>query len=381
MKLTFSIRAVLACVAFVSAGQAQPALKFERGVVHLVGLPSGNAASIATISDDQWYSILSVYTDEAYLSNINQPIAGKYTRNGDRILFEPTYPFAPGEKYHAVFTANEILKTTEINHDSSLDKLELSFSLPPEIYLPTEVQSVYPESANLPGNLLRMYIYFSAPMMPGEAYDHIWLLRENGTRIERPFLIVDQELWDTDRKRFTLLFDPGRIKRDLKSNIDLGTPLQKGEKYHLVIDSTWRDVHGKALEKSVTKTFSVTEAERAKVSPQDWKVIPPLEGSLGDVVILFDRAIDHALALKYINISSPSGTVAGHVQTVHDTTWKFTPKYPWVKGEYVLTISPLMEDVAGNNLNNAFDMDVSKESLVNSVEPINLPLTITERAR
>jgi hypothetical protein len=140
-----------------------------------------------------------------------------------------------------------------------------------------------------------MYIHFSSPMMPGEVYDHITLLRSDGTKVEKAFLVVDQELWDSDRKRFTLFFDPGRIKRDLRSNIELGAPLREGEKYQLVIDSTWRDVNGSPLEASVSKTFNVDAAVRTKVSTRGWKVIAPTAGSLGDVLVKFDRVIDHAL--------------------------------------------------------------------------------------
>jgi hypothetical protein len=381
MKLTFSIGVVLAAVTFFAAGQAQPMLKFEQGAIHVVRLPSINTATTTTISDDQWNTILSVYTHEARLRNIDQPVAGKYTWSEDGILFEPAYPFAPGETYHAVFRMSALLVRAGIKNESSVDKLELSFSLEGENFPLTSIESVYPQSANLPENLLRMYIYFSSPMMPGEAYAHINLLQENGTKVDKAFLIVDQELWDSDRKRFTLLFDPGRIKRDLKSNIDLGTPLEAGETYHLVIDSAWRDVYGNALGKSMVKTFSVAPAERAKVTPRNWKVIPPVAGSLGDVVILFDRPMDHALLQKDISIQNLSRPVSGRAQTVDDTAWKFTPDHPWVEGNYVITISPLLEDVAGNNLNNVFDLDLSKESRVNSVKPVELPLTIRALSR
>ena len=381
MKLIFTIWVVLFCVTFFADGQAQPMLKFEQGVVRVVGLPSRDNASNAAISGDQWNTILSVYTHEAYVRNIDQPVAGKYYWNGDSILFEPAYPFAPGQTYHAVFTTKTFLNSAGIKNESSWEKSKLSFSLAKENFPSTAVVSVYPESANLPENLLRIYIYFSAPMMPGESYNHISLLRDNGTRVEKAFLIVDQELWDADRKRFTLLFDPGRIKRDLKSNIDLGTPLKERETYHLVIDSAWRDVHGNALGKSFKKTFSVTRAERSKVSPGFWTVIPPQAGSLGDVVISFDRPMDHALALKHISITSTSGVATGQTQTVNDTVWKFTPDHPWLTGEYVITISPLLEDVAGNNLNNVFDIDLSKEGRVNSGKPVELPLTIRAFAR
>ena len=378
MKFTFSFWGVLVCMTFLSAGQARPVLKFDKGVIHVVGLPLASAALTTIISDEQWHAALSVYTHEAYVRNIDQPVAGKYSWNGDSVRFEPTYAFAPGEIYHAVFKAEEFWKSAGIRDESTADRLDLLFSVPEEIHLPTEVQSIYPESANLPENLLRMYIYFSAPMMPGEAYDHITLMHENGSRVEKSFLIVDQELWDTDRQRFTLFFDPGRIKRDLKSNIDLGTPLNKGEKYHLVIDSAWRDVHGKPLGRCFTKTFSIASPARAKVSPLHWQVTPPMAGSYGNVIISFDRPIDHALALKYISINSPTGVVSGQIQTVNDIVWKFTPQDPWIKGEYVITVSPLLEDVAGNNLNNVFDLDLSRERRVNSLEPVKIPLTISD---
>jgi hypothetical protein len=381
MKLTLILWVVLVLMTIVAMGQAQPTLKFEHGVVKIVHLPPRSSATIPTISDYQWNAILSVYTHEAYVKNIDQPIAGMYDWKGDSLVFKPAYAFAPGETYHAVFMSKVFLKTAAIKIESLWDKSELSFSVPAEIHALTTVESIYPESASLPENLLRMYIYFSAPMMPGEAFDHIILMRENGTRVEKAFLVIDQELWDTARKRFTLLFDPGRIKRDLKSNIDLGTPLHEGEIYHLIIDSAWRDVNGKPLAKSITKTFSASHAERAKVTAGDWNVIVPMAGSAGDVVISFDRPMDHAMALKHITIKSPSGVVTGRAQTVDDTVWKFTPDHPWTAGEYVLAISPLLEDVAGNNLNNVFDLDVSKESRVNSIEPVQLSFTIGTHAR
>ena len=38
----------------------------------------------------------------------------------------------------------------------------------------------------------------------------------SGQAVADPFLELDEELWSTDGRRFTLLFDPGRIKRGLK---------------------------------------------------------------------------------------------------------------------------------------------------------------------
>ena len=220
-----------------------------------------------SIRDDQWEEILSVYTHEAFVKQVNQPIAGTYTRLGDSISFKPNFNFAAGETYHAVFA------------HQAFNKLELSFTIDKEKFTPTFIEAVHPQAEILPENMLRMYISFSAPMMPGEAYNHITLLTENGTPVEKAFLIIDQELWDAERKRFTLLFDPGRVKRGIKSNLDLGTPLHAGKKYTLVIDSAWRDAHGNFLTSSHKKTFTVTQSERTKLSIDNWKIATPPAGS------------------------------------------------------------------------------------------------------
>ena len=381
MKLIFSISVVLTCVAALTQARAQPMLQVEGGNIRVIGLASKVVDAAAGISQDQWRSILPVYTREAYVRNIDQPIAGTYTFSDQSIEFEPEYPFSPGQAYHAIFFAKIFLAhVAEENHGVG-EKFELSFSIPEKKFPVTHIQSVYPQSSALPENLLRMYIYFSAPMMPGEAFDHISLITKDGTPVEKAFLIIDQELWDNERKRFTLLFDPGRIKRDLKSNVELGPPLRDGTTYHLLIDSAWRDVHGNALGRSVVKTFVVTRPERSRLSVEGWDVIPPLAGSLESVILKFDRAIDHALALKYITIHSPSASIDGKAQMLDDSTWTFTPSHFWIEGEYFIQISPLLEDVAGNNLNNAFDLDLSAARRKHSIEPIRLQFKIAGIAR
>jgi hypothetical protein len=374
MKFFFSLWVVSAMLTFRTAGQTQPILNFEQGKVYLSLDTSFSESSSAPIKNDQWKDILPVYTQEAFLRRLDQPVSGNYHWNGDTITFTPSFSFASGEIYHAVFDGQVF---SNITRNSSADsKLELSFSIPKEEFALTSIESVYPESSLLPENLLRMYIHFSAPMMPGGAYDHIKLFRGNGTIVDRAFLIVDQELWDSERKRFTLLFDPGRIKRDLKANQEFGTPLREGETYRLVIDSTWRDVHGSLLSRSVSKTFSVTEAKRTKLTTRQWNVIPPLVDAKDDLVISFDRPMDHALMSKYIVISNASsGMILGKIHSVSDTVLRFTPDHPWQRVEYVISISPLLEDVAGNNFNNSFDVDLSKDKRVYSSEPVKIRFT------
>lgn len=340
------------CLTFTVAGQT-PVLKFRDGRVWATGLGS------TSITEEQWKEFLRVYTHEAFVKRMNQPVAGTYSWYVDSLSFIPNFSFAAGETYHAVF-----------------GRFELAFTIPEEKFTPTFIETVHPQADVLPENMLRMYISFSAPMMPGEAYDHISLLTENGTRVEKAFLIIDQELWDGERTRFTLLFDPGRVKRGIKSNLQLGAPLKAGQKYRLVIDSTWRDANGNFLMGSFTKSFVVTKAERTKLSVANWKIVTPAADSREDLLIYFDRPTDYALAMKSINITTPCGTVSGSATLTGSTLWRFTPDQPWAEGQYHLEVNPGLEDVAGNNFNNAFDIDLSKARRVNSSEPVKLQFFI-----
>lgn len=376
MKILLSACVVLMCGTNVAVSQGQPIIQVQNGIVEIDGLPLSDSFSTSRLSNDEWHSIVSVFTKDAFIKKVDQPIAGRYEWKGAKIFFKPAYDFAQGETYHVVFRPAKFFMHVGIERDFSWKEFATSFSVPAVVHRSTTIESIFPESATLPENLLRMHIYFSAPMMPGNAYEHITLLGEDGTKVEKAFLVVDQELWNADRRRFTLLFDPGRIKRELKSNLDLGMALAEGGKYTLVIDSAWRDIHGNALFKPVSKTFFVSSAVRSKVSPKNWKIETPLAGSLENIIISFDRPMDHALAIKHITVRNALGEVKGSVKILNDSIWKFRPDDPWIKGEYVLMVSPLLEDVAGNNLNNSFDLDLSKESRVKSDEVIELPLTI-----
>ena len=111
----------------------------------------------------------------------------------------------------------------------------------------TEIAGVYPLGERIPENLLKWYVEFSASMSVGEAYRHVRLLDHAGKEVPKAFLMVDEELWSDDRRRLTLLFDPGRVKRGIRSNLEMAAPLVAGRRYTLTIDSGWRDGRGAPL--------------------------------------------------------------------------------------------------------------------------------------
>ncbi len=86
-------------------------------------------------------------------------------------------------------------------------------ALPAVVQIPsTVVTDVYPAGDVIPENLLRMYVQFSGPMGQQGGLDHVVLLDARGREMPDALLPLDTELWNGDRTRFTLLFDPGRVK-------------------------------------------------------------------------------------------------------------------------------------------------------------------------
>lgn len=388
LKFFYPSLAVLAVLMpAVGLSQSFPQLKFSNGsvVANHVEEDLARVLRHQDPSDEVWYSVFSIYTKHAYDTGIRQPVQGRYASDGTTLSFTPLFPFPEGETFYAHFqnffqdTAGSDLPAGTKGTNQSV---ELTFSVPASKRSRTLIQGVFPNADTLPENVLRMYIYFSSSMNIGEAYEHIHIRDDKGNKLEKPFLIVDQELWDIGRERFTLLFDPGRIKRGIRSNIDLGVPLRTGNVYHLVIDPGWRDGYGNELACGYEKQIFIKDAMRSVLTTDRWEITEPEVGTREPVIIRFDRPLDHALTLKYISVSNAlAGTVAGVAALRDDDReWVFVPDDPWAAGRNTLEISPLLEDPAGNNFKNPFDIDLDVSQRVISTDAIRIGFELKEPA-
>lgn len=223
----------------------------------------------------------------------------------------------------------------------------------------TRVEQVYPSAGILPANLLRFYVHFSGPMRRGEAWDHIRLLDRTGKPVELPFLELDQELWDAESRRLTVLFDPGRIKRGVLPRDESGTALMEGSEYTLVIDTTWPDQHGAPLVAEFRKKFRVAPEARAAIDIKTWKLRPPAAKTTEALVVDFPAPLDHALLHRLLDVNDGAKRVKGRIQvTRNETQWMFIPESPWSAEEFLLKVDTALEDVAGNRVGKPFDVDV-----------------------
>jgi hypothetical protein len=78
-------------------------------------------------------------------------------------------------------------------------------------------------------------------------------------------------------------------------------------------------------------------------------------------VVEFDEPMDHALALRMITVATGatgSAPVAGEAALgVGERVWRFVPDQSWQRGVHRLNVATIIEDLAGNNIGKAFDVD------------------------
>jgi hypothetical protein len=222
----------------------------------------------------------------------------------------------------------------------------------------THVVAVYAGGGDVPSNLLRMYVEFSAPMEPGAAYQNIRLVDGEGREVEDAFLELREELWSPDQRRLTLLFDPGRVKRGIRSNVEMGAPLVAGHRYRLVIDSTWRDARNRPLAAPYVQELRVAGFDSVSPDPSRWSISSPRGDARDTLRVAFGEPLDHALAMRMISIVDARGArIPGLVRlSPDDRTWSFVPATVWPR-DARLRVEPALEDLAGNNLLRLFDTD------------------------
>jgi hypothetical protein len=336
----------------------RPAIRIVNGGARfeVVGLPPAALASLRATppTTADWNRLLTV-TIGGGKNPPSAPMLGKYAVTETAIVFTPRFPLRPGLEYRAVFDPPALSGNLLLG----AERIEATLKLPaPPAGPSTTVSGVFPSSDVLPANLLKFYIHFSAPMTRGDSYRHIRIVDDDANEVPDSFLRLPEELWNADGTRLTLLFDPGRIKRGLKPNEDLGAPLVEGRRYALVIDAAWPDARRTPLRKEFRKPFRVTAPDYAQPNPRHWKITPPQRGARAPLTVSFDEPLDDSLLQHMLAVHDDDNEpVAGRITTSHEETmWHFHPKAPWRPGDYRLVVEAELEDRAGNSIGRAFEI-------------------------
>ena len=316
------------------------------------GLMAAIAAHLDAGGDMAVILRVMVVQPEAPLNSGLPNVSGRYQVVEGGIRFAPYFPFEPGMTYRAVFDP-EPLRHSELPNGSIVD-----FSLPRDgSALPTQVSRILPSGDDLPENLLRLYVCFSNPMQRGHAQDEIMLLGPGGEPAVDALYRAPVELWDRAMRVLTVLLDPGRLKRGVGPNRELGPPLAIGRVYTLVVGSGMTDLFGRRLDHPAHKRFCVTEAVRQPVTVERWAITPPRPDTCLPLILAFPRSLDWAMLSSSITVESEIGeTIEGRSRTDQsETQWSFTPCTSWIPGRYRIRVASVLEDPCGNDLLAAFD--------------------------
>ncbi len=334
--------------------------------VDVAGLAAADLAHLerAALSRDGWQAILRVHVAQADAAAAElPPVLGDYAVHADALRFTPRFPFDAGQRYEVVFDPSSLPSARGRSAGAPSRALRTMVEVPaPDREPSTRVVAVYPTGPEVPENHLRLYVVFSAPMGLGGGGEHVRLLDEHGRPLADPFLPLDVDLWNADRTRFTVLYDPGRVKRGIRPNAELGRPLEGGRRYTLVIDADWRDAAGQPLAAPFRREFRVGPARERALDPAAWRLDLPAPGTRDPLAVRFAVPLDYGLLQRALGVATGDGRpLAGTVRVERgETRWTFTPRAPWRPGEYRLVAAATLEDVAGNRIGRAFEVDAAE---------------------
>jgi hypothetical protein len=337
----------LATSSVTSGDQPRIVLNLDdpRPTIDIVDVPAPILTELGTLeSREAWTTVFKVAIGPDQLATV-----GQYSIEGDRIRFTPMFPLDRGRQYHVTFTA-----------PGGARPVTGTVALPPIDTTPTTiVAEVYPTADVVPENQLRLYIHFSGSMGMRGGLDFIHLMDENGQEVKDPFLPLDAEFFNDDRTRYTVFFDPGRQKRGIAPVDQMGRSLTEGKYYTLVIDSQWPDGQGLALKEPYHRTFKVGPPDERPLDPKAWKIETPAAGSSAPLVVAFPEPLDHGLLLRALGVIGPGRkALEGEVKIgPQELTWSFTPAEPWTAGQHNLLALSMLEDLAGNRIGRAFEVD------------------------
>jgi len=329
---------LLALLLAVPCVAEEVAIRMDAGVFRVEGWqPAGPPP-------EGWSALFKLYAGEGDVP----PLLGSYSVEGGALVFRPRFPLSPGIRVRAVFVPSGGAATQAV------------FELPSAATLPstTRVAHVYPSTDVLPENQLKFYVCFSAPMSRGRAWQKIHLLDATGKPVTLPFLELDEELWDPDHTRLTVLFDPGRIKREVRPLKEIGPAIEAGKRYTLLIDRDWPDGRGTPLAEEFRKEFRVVAPDRTPPDTANWRITAPRAGGADPLEIHFPEPMDYALLQHLLEVVGPDGPVTGSIDVQrNETLWRFTPRQAWKAGDYRVIVQTTLEDLAGNHIGRAFDVD------------------------
>lgn len=348
-----ALRLLLFAAGFAAAcggADGTPEIVLAGGAIEIRGLSRGEARMLRerTATPEAWLHHVRIVVQTG--SDVLPGVAGRYALEGRRVIFTPLYPFEPGRSYEVRFDR------TGLSNGAPVEKV---ISIPgPPWSPPVRVTEIFPTLDEVPENLLRLYIHFSGRMGRDGGMPHVKILDADGREVVDPFLPVEGEFWDQGHTRYTLFFDPGRVKTGILPNDRMGRPLRRGRRYTLVVSRAWKDAAGKPLVEEFRRTFAVGPAIAKPIVPAAWTIAAPRAGSRDHLRVTFPWRLDRALLERALGVEQDGRPLEGTgIAMEGEREWRFVPAQPWAAGAHQLVVLSILEDPSGNRIGRAFEAE------------------------
>lgn len=277
-------------------------------------------------------------------------ILGELKDQGTYTEFKPLIPFTKGQQY-GVFLADlklgDVLIPELLGNEANLSLLE-----------------IYPTQDTVPENLLKLFLKFSKPMREGQSLTYLSLIKDGSDTLSGVFLDLQPELWNEDQTMLTVWLDPGRIKRDLIPNLEMGAPLNNSENYTLVVSEDWKGLNGGKLGQNYTKNFIVTSRDSISPDTNEWLLNLPKPDSKIPLQVDFIESLDYSLLNDVFKLKNEDDQEISGTWEIgkEEKSILFLPSDNWESGKYKIEIENRLEDLAGNNLKRLFEIDLKTTS-------------------
>ncbi|MBX2816484.1 MAG: hypothetical protein KTR24_10815 [Saprospiraceae bacterium] len=293
-------------------------------------------------------------------------VLGRHFLTDSSLVFQPKYLPDPSLVHHAYLDLALLAHyIPDLDHPLGIVHQEISFAGQQQSPA-TEILRLSPNFDTVPENILRTYLHFTAPMGFENPFAFISLLNEAGDTLKDAFVELPEGLWNRDRTRLTLLFHPGRIKRGVGLRQAMGPQLMVNQVYRLVVSSHWKDAHGNRLKAPLSKKWIIGEAFRDRLRLCEWQLGLPRSSSRAPLLVRPKTPLDPVLAQKMLTISQNDQVMVGIWMQTGKREWRFTPKEEWSSGTYTLSADAHLEDIAGNTMHAAFDVESGAQSNMSS---------------
>ena len=115
------------------------------------------------------------------------------------------------------------------------------------------------------------------------------------------------------------------------------------------------------------------------IAPKEWKIDPPSAAGRDALVVAFPEPLDQALALRLLRVTREDGSPVEGTTGLGEgeRSWSFTPSRSWGAGPHQLVIPATLEDLAGNNVGKAFEVEQLEPGARRDLpESVKLPFVV-----